>query len=257
MAEPRVLTPLDRNRSTRAAIGALLAGAGALLFAAGLMTGRSLVDEPSGVDPCALPFGIEFGALGSAERERIAERAMLCKDLEGGRISAAQYSAGLAALARKPAPAAPPPPEIVWAKDLRAVSSQYGTTDWSASRALGAPDALPPGQDSVNAWATTGADDGVEFIEVGFDGRHRMSAIDLVESFNPGAVSRVELLLAGGERIAVQQAIAPVQPESPFRRRVEFTCTGEPVVGVRVTLDAAAVTGWNEIDAIGGVPCAD
>jgi hypothetical protein len=256
MAEPRVLTPLDRNRPTRAAIGALLAGAGALLFAAGLMTGRSLADEPTSVDSCALPLGIEFGALGSAERERIAERAMLCKDLEGGRISPAQYSAGLAALARKPVPAAPPP-EVVWAKDVRAVSSQYGTTDWSASRALGAPDALPPGQDSVNAWATAGADDGVEYIEVGFDGQHRMRALDLVESFNPGAVSRVELLLANGERIAVQQAIAPVRPESLFRRRVEFACTSDAVVGVRVTLDSAAVPGWNEIDAIGGVPCAD
>jgi hypothetical protein len=220
-------------------------GAAALVMAVGLLAGRALAP-----DRCGLPAGIEFRALGADERDRVAQRAVACADLEAGRITADEYRAALAALDRRPPE--PPPPEIVWASSVNAMSSQYTTDSWSASKALGPPDAMPSGQDSANAWASLEADAGIEFLEVGFAGQHRMSGIDVIESFNPGAVTRVELLLAGGGR-----AVREAGPSSSSTRRIEFACTDQAVVGVRVTLDSGAVAGWNEIDAIGGRPCRD
>ena len=37
--------------------------------------------------------------------------------------------------------------------------------------------------------------------------------------------------------------------------RTEFACTSDEVVAVRVSLNASAVPGWNEIDAIAVRPC--
>jgi hypothetical protein len=251
----------DRACSLRGAVVALMAGAATLVFAAGLLAGRSLPGEPVGgavgaVHPCALPPGIHLEALSAAERDRVAERVMACGDLERGRITAAEYRAWLAA-PHLPPPGVEPPaaPEMVWASSVREVSSQYGEDGWSATKALGPPDATPDGSDSPEAWASLEADAKVELIEVGLAGQRRLSGLEIVESHNPGAVSRVELLLAGGGRVLVHQSAAAAQDST--RRRIEFACTAQPVVGVRVTLDSAAVSGWNEIDAIGGQPCAE
>jgi hypothetical protein len=244
----------------RGAVYALFASAAALIFAAGLFAVRSLSGEPiRSSDPCALPAGIDVRALGASERDRVAERAMMCTDLEHGRISAAEYRARLVALDRRTAESPPAPvAEVVWASSVRDVSTQYTADSWSARQALGPPDALPGGEDSASAWASLDADsEAAEFLEVGFSGGHRMSGVDILESFNPGAVSRVELLLAGGQRMLVHQAAAAPQQQAQLRRRIDFACTEQAVIGVRVTLDSDAVPGWNEIDAIGGRPCAE
>ena len=248
------LTPQGRVSAPRGATTALLAGAAALFLAAGLLAGRALDGDTA--DRCSPPPGIELRALSPGARDRLAERAMSCADLERGRITAAEYRAVLGALARRPA-SLRPSPDLVWASSVRAVSSQYSADSWSASQALGPPDAFPAGADSPQAWASTDADSGAEFLELDFAGQHRMSGIEVVESFNPGALARVELILAGGERALVHDGRAEVRPQSASRRRVEFDCTEQPVVGVRITLDSHQVSGWNEIDAVGGVPCDD
>lgn len=251
---PPLLAPLDRLRG---AVIALAAGAATLIFAAGLLAGRSLPGEQAGpaVHPCALPPAVQVSALGAAQRDRVAEYAMACTDLERGRITAAEYRARLAALDPPPPVDPPAAPAMAWAASIRAVSSQYGEDDWSAKKALGPPDVIPPGSDSPSAWASMEADATIEFIEVGFAGAQRMNALEIFESFNPGAVSRVELILAGGGRVLVHEGRAAAQEGT--RRRIDFACTAEPVAGVRVTLDSAAVPGWNEIDAIGGQPCGE
>jgi hypothetical protein len=227
---------------------------GAALLAAGLVTGWAIAGAAPGADPCALPLGLDLRALGDEQRDRVAERAMLCTDLEHGRISAAEYRANLAALDRRPEPAAPLP-EVVWASRVIDHSSQYQPDSWSSRQVLGPPDAPSGGADSPNAWASSGADTGPEFLEVAFPVPVRMNGIEIVESHNPGAVSAVELLLAGGERSVVYTGPAAPRSHALLRRRVDFACTDEAVVGVRVIIDSHHVPGWNEIDAIGGRPC--
>jgi hypothetical protein len=138
---------------------------------------------------------------------------------------------------------------------VRAVSSQYGTTSYSASRVLGPPDVFPGSGDNGNAWCPQSADSQGEFIEVAYDPPRRMKAVEIYETYSPGAVSSVEVITADGEHRFVYQGKAVAAQVPALKRRVDFACTDSEVVGVRVTLDSAAVPGWNELDAIGAVPC--
>jgi hypothetical protein len=149
----------------------------------------------------------------------------------------------------------PPPPAPIYATRVRAMSSQYTASSWSAERALGAPDVYPQSGDNQNAWASLEADAKSEFLEVGFDQPHRLRGIDVFETLNPGAVDHVEIITADGKRTTIYDGAAHAMGQAAFDRRIDFACTDQPVVGVRVTLASAAVPGWNEIDAIGGAPC--
>lgn len=211
---------------------------------AGWVGGRAL-------DPCSLPPGMQLGALPEHDRSLALRHALACIDLENGRISADEFRQRL----RPPAPPPAPLPDMVWASSVRSFSSQYTVSSYSASHALGAPDVFPQSGDMPNAWASLEADGGPETIEVGFDGRWSAGAVAIYETFNPGAVSLIEVITADGQRHAVFQGAAAPSGQAAQRRLVDFGCTAEPVVGVRVTLDSRAVPGWNEIDAIGIQPC--
>jgi hypothetical protein len=143
----------------------------------------------------------------------------------------------------------------VWASSVLDFSSQYSATSWSARQALGPPDVYPASGDRTAAWASANADGGPEFIELGFV-PHRVRAVEIYETFHPGAVSRVTLRDAtrGARQIVFDGGARPVDTAS-YRRRVEFDCTDGPIDAVRVDLDSTAISGWNEIDAIGVVPC--
>lgn len=138
---------------------------------------------------------------------------------------------------------------VEWASTVRDVSSQYGSDQWSAQQALGAPNVFPADGDNAEAWASLTADGQAEFIEVGYDRPMRASGVDIYETFNPGAVNGVELIGEGGTH---QMAVSG-NGSQPLR--VRFGCTSDRIVAVRIEVDSATVAGWNEIDAIGLVPC--
>lgn len=140
-------------------------------------------------------------------------------------------------------------PATQWASEVRAFSTQYSTDGWSAQQALGPPDVFPNAGDIPKAWATQLPDAPGEFIEVGFKTPMRVSGIEVFETFNPGAIQRIDLISTNRST-----SLAPTgSSDQPYT--ILMTCTSEPVVAVRVTLDSQAVPGWNEIDAIGLVPC--
>lgn len=264
-------TPLVRS-ATPITAGGLALGRGALLaaalfvFGSGMLAGqvaRTPAPPPAArIDPCALPAGVLMDLLGPVERALIARRALHCADLSHGRIDAAAYRAAISAL-DAPAPEAmplliaPPPPAMIWAATVRSMSSQYAVDDWSAKRALGAPDVFPAGGDQVNAWASEGADDRVEYLELGLERAAHISALEIFETFNPGAVSRIELIGRSGTRTLVHRGTPAATGRVSNVHRTDFACSAEPIVAVRVTLDSPAVEGWNELDAVGAQPCAE
>jgi len=138
---------------------------------------------------------------------------------------------------------------VQWAATVRDVSSEYSSDGWSARQVLGPPDVFPASGDIPKAWASLTPDANEEYIEVGFAQPMRAVGIDIYETFNPGAVALVQLI----EESRVTSIVPDPTNEQPLR--VRATCTAEPVVAVRVTLASASVPGWNEIDAIGLVPC--
>jgi hypothetical protein len=206
------------------------------------------------IDPCTLPGGIELGPLSDRDRSYVARHAVLCNDLEHGRIDRSAYANGMKQLDAVPPPPIVPP-EPVYATSVRGFSTQYTADSWAATRALGAPDVYPAGGDNANAWASRDADAPTEFLEVGFDEPHRLRALDIFETYNPGAISHVEVITADGAHRAVYDAKARPMGVPSYKRDIAFACTDQPVVAVKVTLDSGAVPGWNEIDAIGGMPC--
>lgn len=244
-------------RKTLAAAALFAMAGGALSLQA------SLAKEPDYAARCALPAGISLAALSPREQALTVRRAMLCSDVEHGRIDATHYLAALEALEKSPLPlaleATDAPPTMIWASGVREMSSQYSPSSWSAARALGAPDVPQPGSDHVNAWASLGADDRPEFLEVTLAQPAHLSAVEIYETFKPGAVNDIVLIGASGRRTpmvrVVTETIAAPLPASRVNRFDFLECTDEPIVAIRVNVNSPLVPGWNEIDAIGGQPC--
>ena len=224
-------------------------------IAAGLVA-----SSPRPDDGCGLPPGA--AALAPSAQGDIARHTMACRDLEHGRITLAEYRRLIGVTV---APVPPAPPQPVWASSVRAVSSQYSPSSWSAQQVLGPPDVYPGNGDNAHAWASRDADAPTEFIEVGFAQPVAMRELQLVETFNAGAISSVEVIGVSGQKRTLFACAgswtdgacdAPMAGAGGGSRitHVPLAC-GEPVAAVRVTLASGAVPGWNELDAIGGVPC--
>ncbi|MEM7263305.1 MAG: discoidin domain-containing protein, partial [Planctomycetota bacterium] len=119
---------------------------------------------------------------------------------------------------------------------------------WGIQQALGPPDTLTQG-DKATAWASKEPDAGHEWLEVDFEAAVAADAILIRENFNPGAVTRVEVIGGDGRRRTVWKGRDPTTNEDPvFRIPVSLAY---PIGTVRITLDTTLVSGWNEIDAIG------
>src|SRR5690348_136775 len=142
---------------------------------------------PAASDRCDLPAGTAKLAPGA--QAELARHEMACRDLEDGRISREDYRRLLGLVA---APAAPD--AIEWASEVRAVSSEYSATSWSANQVLGPPDVFPATGDNGKAWASREADAQSEMIEVGFAHPVAMSELRIYETYNPGAIASIETI---------------------------------------------------------------
>ncbi len=213
-------------------------------------------------DPCALPQGTTD--LDPQVGNIVLRRSLACTDHRYGRISdddyrhrVARLDAELAGKSIKKRPAIAPelPTRLIeWATSVVEYSTQYSENSWSAQQVLGPPDVFPAYGDLNKAWASKGADDRDEFIEVGFAHAEPISGVEIYETFNPGAIDKLELVTVKGRRIDVPVTTTH-SPGVASRSELDLRCTREPIASVRVHLDSVAVAGWNEIDAIGVVPC--
>ena len=111
------------------------------------------------------------------------------------------------------------PSTHVWADTVRAYSSQYGAERWAATQVLGPPDVYPRHGDIERAWASRQPDSATEFIEVGYYRPRPVAGVAIYETYNPGAIDRVELITTGAHRIRLSQptvnqttSSAPDQP---------------------------------------------
>lgn len=209
-------------------------------------------------DPCAI--AMDSSSLGTHDRALVARRMLACSDLRYGRITLEDYREQIAQIDKAWAPPKPVVTSIVatqWASSVRAMSTQYTETSWAANKALGAPDVFPASGDNANAWASLGADDRDEFLEVGFSQPMRASAVEIYETYNPGAIRSITLITTSGEEITAYQGTPQSTGAGSNRLRVDTGCTLDPIAAVRVEVASTQVAGWNEIDAIGLVPCTE
>lgn len=141
----------------------------------------------------------------------------------------------------------------VWASKVVEVSSQKaeGKEPFSPEKVLGEPNALPLGQISNEAWIPK-KEGPKEFIEVKFSKSVVARQVTVVENFNPGAITRIELVDTRGERHQVYENPSPGPLPELFRTlQVTFGPANYRTIGVVVTMNTAKVNGVNQIDAIG------
>jgi hypothetical protein len=134
-------------------------------------------------------------------------------------------------------------------------SSQYGETSYSAMQATGAPN-VPSASDNPLAWTPENSDEGEATLTVSFEHAVTPTGVRIFETYNPGAVVRIEAFdLDEEEWVVLWEGQELTNDEmrvfSPELDEVEFQTNQ-----LRITLDTEAVSGWNEIDAVEliGVP---
>jgi hypothetical protein len=133
-----------------------------------------------------------------------------------------------------------------WAVTARA-SSEYTPTDWSAMQATGKPDTFVAG-DARTAWASREADAGDEWLELGYENAVTPTRVRVHETFNPGAVVKIE---GRDEKLGWRVLWQGREPTREGARWLEVDAApGGAIRAIRLTLDSAGVAGWNEIDAV-------
>jgi hypothetical protein len=134
-----------------------------------------------------------------------------------------------------------------WAARARA-SSEYQADSWGAVQAAGRPNTTGGG-DAPTAWASRTADSDEEWLELEYAHAVRPALVRIHETFNPGAVTRVEAKDGGGRWHVLWEGRDPVRgPSGWFEVRPTGTPPGTRTL--RITIDNDAVAGWNEIDAV-------
>jgi len=143
--------------------------------------------------------------------------------------------------------------DAVWASAVRGFSSQYNTSTWAASQALGQPDVWPSYGDLPGAWAPSSASNLADFLEVlfpqpvtaaelwvfetnGAGGVYAVAAINLDGSTTPLAVSTPAQLAT-----RAQQIVVPVEP-------------ARQMLGVRIATSSAVADTYGEVDAVAALP---
>ena len=142
---------------------------------------------------------------------------------------------------------------VLWAAKVVEVSSQKATgkEPFSPEKVLGEPNAMPLGEVSNDAWIPA-KDGSNEHIEVRFARSVQAQQVTVVENFNPGSITKIELVDTQGNQHEVYQNGNPGSLPVAFRTlQVTFKPEKYRTIGVVVTMNTAKVAGVNQIDAIG------
>ncbi len=136
-----------------------------------------------------------------------------------------------------------------WAFEAEA-SSEYANPDWAATQVTGEPDTERCG-DYQTAWATASSDS-IAWIEVRFPVAVHVTLVNVIESFNPNQVVKVELLGAFDRVFEVyNQAPNQVDQPCPYTLSIPIEQTEGRFDTIRITLDQSVLgLGWNQIDAV-------
>jgi len=149
--------------------------------------------------------------------------------------------------------------KVQWASKVIKFSSEYSELDKSANQILRAPNVLPRGGDAPTAWAVEKVSKKSEdespkaaSIRVSYESPMRIKQVAIAESFNPGAIERVIIYGADGEKEEIYKQ-EPKATKEKFRMLNIFLskATDYFVKEIELILQPGKVDGWNQIDAIG------
>jgi hypothetical protein len=142
-----------------------------------------------------------------------------------------------------------------WADQAQA-SSSYAkdnkgkNASWSAEQMIGEPDVTAYG-DNGKAWASLEQDKGEEWVKLTFKKPVFATEIRARMTYNPGAISKIEVFNQQGKPEVVWQGADKKAYKNKMDYFVaQFEKTKYPINKIKITLDSKAIAGWNEIDAV-------
>jgi hypothetical protein len=141
-------------------------------------------------------------------------------------------------------------PHGQWASEAKA-STQYRPEDYSARQATGAPD-VPAYSDNKRAWSPSAAERQKEWLELGFPKPVYATEVRVRQTLNPGAIVEVVAIEPNGQwhHLWLGQDPNRYAKDRIAWFVVRFPKTAYPVQRVKITIDAPAVKGWKQIDAV-------
>jgi hypothetical protein len=145
---------------------------------------------------------------------------------------------------------------VGWQLDRRKLVLMYNpqavpVDNWQVEQVLGKPDTKGQG-DIPTAWASATRDNSEgEWLEVGYSWFVKPKSIEIHETFNPGAVTKVTMFDWRGREQVVWEGTANVAGrQSPTVNTIPVSNTFL-TRRIKLYIDSPAVPGWNEIDAVG------
>ncbi len=144
---------------------------------------------------------------------------------------------------------------MTWYRDRTALADKLALrtgaaqTSWSIRQVLGVPN-TPIAGDQPTAWASSGQDDSKEWIIVEFPWSANLAKVEIVETYNPGAVRRVCSVNAAGFETELWKGKDPTPTTAVMGRSIIPIPKGTWTRRIKIYLDSPAVAGWNEIDAV-------
>lgn len=212
---------------------------------ASLLVNRVLAAEPTHADARRLRAALDAPAVSAPTSPRASAPASTATVAVG-----ASNVAGAKPITA-PTPTPPAASEVAWATSARA-SSEYRTTDYGAGRAAGPPD-VPRASDHRNAWTPRLPDAGPEWLELSYAPAVSARALRVVQSFNPGALTSIEIHDDQGKARTVWTGPDPTAYAVNAIGVLEIPLPPDlpPVARVRLTLDTKSKPGAQAIDAVG------
>lgn len=140
-----------------------------------------------------------------------------------------------------------------WAVKAEASSTYAPTNDskasWSPVQMTGVPNVSTYG-DNGNAWASKEQDKDMEWVKLTFEKEVFATEVRIKESFNPGAIVKIELVDSKNKSYVVFEGTASEKEKKMQYCLATFEKTKYKTKIVKITIDSKVVAGWNEIDAV-------
>lgn len=149
---------------------------------------------------------------------------------------------------------APPGVNKQWASKASA-TSQYSDPNWSAMQVSGPPNVVTC-QDDPHSWASASRLSPNDTLSVFYSVPVVPTQIDIYESYEPGAITSVDLIPADGSApIPVPSSADSATTACPGIFTVTISGISKLINGVAIHLDQSHLDpakgkGWNEIDAV-------
>jgi hypothetical protein len=143
-----------------------------------------------------------------------------------------------------------------WAMEVKASSSYVGTKtnikndEWSPKQLIGKPDVEVYGNDP-KAWAAHTENGKPEWVRLKYPNPVYATEVRIRENYNPGAVSKVELIDTEGIPHVVWNGTDTTKKGNQVRYFiVRFKQKPYKTNEVKISLSPGTIAGWEEIDAV-------